>query len=97
MKRCTKRARVFENSLNGTLKKDATTDPLHVDYLSMHRVQIRDRTINIDNDIGKDVWAHQEALLVRPKYLCTCRSYFVTGWECSHVVATMTLIETIFR
>ncbi|ETM36463.1 hypothetical protein L914_16851 [Phytophthora nicotianae] len=59
----------------------------------MHRAQMRDRTINIDHDIAQPVWTRQEALLVRSKYLCTCRSYFVTGWVCSHIVATMTLID----
>ncbi|ETP01272.1 hypothetical protein F441_21460 [Phytophthora nicotianae CJ01A1] len=93
MRVTTTRARVFQASLAGTLKKNATTITLHVDYLSLHQVQVLDRQITIDHDVTEPIWTKREITQVRNKYQCTCCNQFVTGWTCPHVLACLALLE----
>lgn len=88
------RSRRYHKSLKGELDGNEDLANIQIKYLSLHQVLVR-AELSISHTIETPSWSVTEIEEVRAKYHCDCKAHMVSGWYCSHVVATMALIDKI--
>lgn len=88
------RARRFTNSLAGEIADGITPAELRFELLSLHQVSIIGRLPSTAFDLPA-VWNAEAIASVRSSLRCTCKAYVRSGWVCSHILATLSLLQLL--
>ncbi|ETP24493.1 hypothetical protein F441_02512, partial [Phytophthora nicotianae CJ01A1] len=86
------RAAIFRASLRGSLQRPEIVENMEPHYLSLHLVRVL-TDLPFTHSWASPNWPETEVLRVCTKYHCDCKAFFVSGWLCSHILATLKLLD----
>ncbi|KAE8967562.1 hypothetical protein PF005_g26341 [Phytophthora fragariae] len=84
----------YSKSKEGELMGFRRIEDIEPRYLSLHEVlvlvDVQQTRFNLPltHNVSKD-----QINIIRGRYRCDCKAFWSTGWLCSHVVATMALLD----
>eukprot|EP00644_Phytophthora_capsici_P013285 jgi/Phyca11/100676/e_gw1.5.370.1 len=86
-------AAIFRASLRGSLQKPEIVENMKPHYLSLHLVRVL-TDLPFTHSWASLNWPETEVLRIRTKYHCDCKAFFVSGWLCSQILATLKLLDS---
>ncbi|ETM31033.1 hypothetical protein L914_21319, partial [Phytophthora nicotianae] len=86
----------FQRSLRGGLGGEVPILDIQFTFLSLYQVTLHEHHLAQMEDLPlQSMWRSPKIVSVRKAMSCTCKSYKHSGWVCSHVIASLHLLDKL--
>eukprot|EP00644_Phytophthora_capsici_P018186 jgi/Phyca11/113783/e_gw1.25.217.1 len=86
----------FQRSLRGWLGGEVPVADIQFTFLSLHQVTLHDLHLSQIEDLQlQSRWRFPEIVSIRRAMSCTCKRFKHSGWVCSHIIASLHLLDKL--